>query len=42
MVFDLIDMNFFSHLSGGTGRTAIIFGEDMSSSAKIDNRKNIF
>ena len=30
---------FFSHSSGGTGRNIIIFGVDMSSSTKIDNRK---
>ena len=30
---------FFSHPSGGTGRNVIIFGVDMSSSAKIDNRQ---
>ena len=30
---------FFSHPSGGTGRNVIIFGVDMSSSRKIDNRK---
>ena len=30
---------FFSHSSGGTGRNAIIFGVDISSSTKIDNRK---
>ena len=30
---------FFSHPSGGTGRDIIIFEVDMSSSAKIDNRK---
>ena len=30
---------FSSHPSGGIGRTVIIFGVDMSSSAKIDNRK---
>ena len=30
---------FFSHHSGGTGRNVIIFGVDMSSSTKIDNRK---
>ena len=39
MVLDLIDMDFFSHPSGGTGRNVIIFGVDMSSSTKIDNRK---
>ena len=32
----------FSHPRGGTGRNVIIFGVDMSSSAKTDNReKNI-
>ena len=30
---------FFPQPSGGTGRNAIIFGVDMSSSTKIDNRK---
>ena len=30
---------FFSHPSGGTGRNVIIFGVDMSSSTRIDNRK---
>ena len=30
---------FFSHPSGGTGRNVIIFGVDMSSSTKIDNRE---
>ena len=35
MVLDLIDMDFF----GGSGRYVIIFGVDMSSSTKIDNRK---
>ena len=30
---------FFSHPSGGTGRNVIIFGVDMSSSTKIDNKK---
>ena len=29
----------FSHPSGGTGRNVIIFGVDMNSSTKIDNRK---
>ena len=33
---------FLSHPSGGTGSDVIIFGVDMSSSLKIDNRKNIF
>ena len=30
---------FYSHLSGGTGRNAIIFGVDMSSSTNIGNKK---
>ena len=30
---------FFSHPSGGTGRNVIIFGVDMSSSTKINNRR---
>ena len=30
---------FFSHSSGGTGRNVISFGVDMSSSAKVNNRK---
>ena len=30
---------FFSHPSGRTGRNVIIFGVDMSSSTKIDNKK---
>ena len=30
---------FFSHPSGGTGRSVIIFGVDMSLSTKIDNTK---
>ena len=29
----------FSHPSGGTGKNVIIFGVDMSSTTKIDNRK---
>ena len=39
MELDLIDLHFFSHPSGGTGRNVIIFGVDMSSSTKIDKRK---
>ena len=39
MVLDLIDIDFFWHPSSGTGRNVIIFGVDMSSSTKIDNRK---
>ena len=35
-------MRFFSHPSGGTGKNIIIFGVDMSSSTKTDNKKNIF
>ena len=30
--------DYFSHPSGGTGRNVIIFGVDMSSSTKIDNK----
>ena len=30
---------FFSHPSGGTGKNVIIFGVDISSTRKIDNRK---
>ena len=30
---------FFSHPTGGTGRNVIIFGVNMSSSTKIDNKK---
>ena len=40
MVFHLIEKDFFSHPSGGTGSNEIIFGVDMSSSTKIDNRRN--
>ena len=29
----------FSHSTGGTGRNVIIFGVDMNSSTKIDNKK---
>ena len=36
---DLIDMGFFSSPGIGLGRNVIIFGVDMSSSIKIDNRK---
>ena len=36
---NLIDMDFFSHSSGRTGKNVIIFGEDMTSSTKTDNRK---
>ena len=39
MELDLIDMDFFSHPSGETGRNVIIFGVDMGSLTKIDNRK---
>ena len=35
-------MEFFSHASGGDGKNVIVFGVDMSSSAKIDNRKKKF
>ena len=40
VVLDLIDMDFFSHPSCGTGRNYIIFGVDVSSSTKIDNKKS--
>ena len=30
--------DYFSHPSGGTGRNVIIFGVDISSSTKIDNK----
>ena len=33
---------FYSHPSGGTGRNITIFGVDMSSSTKIDNRGKDF
>ena len=39
VVLDLIDMDFFSDPSCGTGRNYIIFGVDVSSSTKIDNKK---
>ena len=39
MVLDLIEKDFFSHLSGGSGKNVIIFGVDMCSSAKIDSRQ---
>ena len=41
MELNLINMDFFSHPSGGTGRNLIIFGGDISSSTNIDNRKKI-
>ena len=39
MVLDLIEKDFFSHPSGGDCKNVIIFGVDMSSSTKADNRK---
>ena len=33
---------FFSHPTGETGKNVIVFGVDLSSSAKIDNRKKIY
>ena len=39
MVLDLIEKNFFTHPSGGTGKNIIIFGVDMSSTTKNNNRK---
>ena len=38
MVLDLIDMTFL-YTSGGTGSNVIIFGIEMSSFTKIDNKK---
>ena len=38
MVLDLIDMTFL-HTSGGSGSNVIIFGIEMSSFTKTDNRK---
>ena len=32
----------YSHPSGETGRNVLIFGVDMSSSTKIDNKKKMF
>ena len=32
MELDVINMDFFSHPSSGTGRNVIVFGIDMSSS----------
>ena len=39
MKLDLIETDFFSRPSGGTGKNIIIFGVDISLSTKIDNRK---
>ena len=39
MQLDLIDMEFFLFPNTGLGRNIIVFGIDMSSSIKIDNRK---
>ena len=39
MELDLIEKDFLSHPSGRTGRNVIIFGLDMCSSTKINNRK---
>ena len=36
---DLIDMEVFHLVMEGVGRNIIIFGVDMSSSTKINNRK---
>ena len=33
---------FYSHPSGGTGKNVIIFGADMGSSTKINNKKKTF
>ena len=34
--------DYFSHPSGGTGRDVIIFGVDMNSSSKTDNKGKTF
>ena len=39
MELDLIEKDFFHIPQGGTGKNVIIFGVDMKSSTKIDNRK---
>ena len=39
IVLDLIGIEGFSFPGTGLGRNAIIFGVDMSSSTKIDNKK---
>ena len=41
MVLDLIEKDFFSHPSGGTGKNVIIFGVGMSLTTKVDNRKEV-
>ena len=42
MVLDLIEKDFFSHPSRETDKNVIIFGVDMSSTTKINNRKKTF
>ena len=42
MVLYLTEKDFFSHLSGGTGKNLINFEVDMSSATKIDNKKKTF
>ena len=39
MELNLMDMDFFQHPNGGTGRNVIILGVDMNSSTKVDNKK---
>ena len=39
MELDLIDIDFFSHPSGGTRGNVVMFGINMSSSTKTDKRK---
>ena len=39
MELDLIEKDFFHIPQGGTGKNVRIFGVDMKSSTKIDNRK---
>ena len=38
-IYIVYEITLFSHPNGGTGRNVIIFGVDMSSSTKTDNRK---
>ena len=42
MEVNLIEDQVFFHPSGEDGPNVIIFGVDMNSSTKIDNRKKIF
>ena len=42
MVLDLIDMDFFSHPSGWTGRNVIIFGVDWVHLQRLITGEKIF